>query len=24
LLAICAALTKIDLSRVPPNCQTYR
>jgi HEAT repeat protein len=24
LLAICAALTKIDLSRVPANCQTYR
>ena len=24
LLAICAALTKIDLSRVPQSCQTYR
>ena len=24
LLAICAALTKIDLSRVHPSCQTYR
>jgi HEAT repeat protein len=24
LLAICIALTKIDLSRVPPSCQTYR
>ena len=23
-LAICAALTKIDLSRVPQSCQTYR
>jgi hypothetical protein len=24
LLAICAALTKIDLSRVPASCHTYR
>lgn len=24
LLAICAALTRIDLSRVPPSCETYR
>ena len=24
LLAICAALTKIDLSRVPSNCAAYR
>jgi hypothetical protein len=24
LLAICAALTKIDLSRVPASCETYR